>query len=301
MKNLILFSIAFTFSIFTNYAQPFNKEIMQNGESPMLLGKVNKEALSENTYSEWFLPNYEAYQPKKEKVAELKKILPEYTITAFFGSWCGDSKKNIPIFYKILDESDFPLERLTVIALSNDSNNYKQSPGGEEEGLNIHRVPTFIFYKDGKEINRIVEHPIENLETDMLQLLTNNYHNFYYGVTLANEELESLGAKKLIKNSKKISLKTAPFINSKYDLNTFSKVLLAKDKKEEAISIAYLNTQIFPTEISVFETLANIQGLANKKEDAIVNYKKALEIDPEREDLKTLIDLFEEELKNEKK
>jgi len=301
MKNLILFSIAFTFSIFTNYAQPFNKEIMQNGESPMLLGKVNKEALSKNTYSEWFLPNYEAYQPNKEKVAELKKILPEYTITAFFGSWCGDSKKNVPIFYKILDESDFPLERLTVVALSNYSDDYKQSPGGEEEGLNIHRVPTFIFYKDGKEINRIVEHPVENLETDMLQLLTAQYNNFYYGVTLANEELESLGAKKLIKNSKKISLKIAPFINSKYDLNTFCKVLLAQDKKEQAISIAYLNTQIFPTEISVYETLANIQGYANKKEDAIVSYKKALEIDPEREDLKTLVALFEKDLKNEKK
>ena len=301
MKNLILFSIAFTFSIFTNYAQPFNKEIVQEGKTPILLGKINKEALSENTYSKWFLTNYKAYQPNKEKIAELKKILPEYTITAFFGTWCDDSKKYIPVFYKILDAADFPLERLTVIALSNENKYYKQSPGGEEEGLNIHRVPTFIFYKDGKEINRIVEHPVENIETDMLQLLTKEYHNFYYGVTLANEELESLGTKKFIKNSKKISFKIAPFINSKYDLNTFCKVLLAKDKKEEAVAIAYLNTQIFPSEISVYETLANIQGLANKKADAIVNYKKALKIDPEREDLKSLMSLFEKDLKNEKK
>ncbi len=301
MKNLILFSLVFTFAIITNYAQPFNKEILQEGETPMLLGKINKKALSENSYSEWFLPNYEEYQPNKEKVAELKKILPEYTITAFFGTWCGDSKKYIPFFYKILDAADFPLERLTAIALSNYSDAYKQSSGGEEGGLNIHRVPTFIFYKNGKEINRIVEHPVENLEADMLQLLTKQYHNFYYGVTLANEELESLGATKLIKNSKKISLKMASYIKSKYDLNTFCKVLLAQDKKEEAIAIAYLNTEIFQTEISAYETLANIQGFANKKADAIVSYKKALEIDPEREDLKTLVALFEKDLKNEKK
>ena len=78
-------------------------------------------------------------------------------------------------------------------------------------------------------------------------------------------------------------------------------MLLAQDKKEEAIAIAYLNTQIFPTEISVYETLANSQGYANKKADAIVSYKKALEIDPEREDLKSLMSLFEKDLKNEKK
>jgi len=48
----------------------------------------------------------------------------------------------------------------------------KNSPTGEERGLNIIRVPTMLFYKNGKEVNRIVESPIESLEEDMAQILS---------------------------------------------------------------------------------------------------------------------------------
>lgn len=43
---------------------------------------------------------------------------------------------------------------------------------GEEWGLQILRVPTFIFYKNGKEQHRIIESPNRSLELDMLQITT---------------------------------------------------------------------------------------------------------------------------------
>ncbi|MEH6763757.1 MAG: thioredoxin family protein [Aequorivita antarctica] len=290
MKNLILFSIAFTFSILTNYAQPFNTEIMQNGETPMLLGKINKEALSVNTYSEWFLTNYEAYQPNKEKVVAIQKLLPQYTITVFFGTWCGDSKKELPIFYKILEEAQFPLDRLTVIAVSNDSENYKQSPGGEEEGLNIHRVPTFIFYKDGKEINRIVEHPVNTFEDDILQIIQDKgYVPNYNAVTIVNDALTAMGFEKFQRKSKKLLPKLKKEAKHLGELSTYSSVLFYSERKAEGLYIAEMNTILFPNESYSYENLANKLYVTNQMEKALLNYEKSLAINPNNERVKSAI------------
>jgi thiol-disulfide isomerase/thioredoxin len=299
MKNLILFSIAFTFSIFTNYAQPFNKEIIKEGETPMLLGKINKEALSENTYSEWFLTNFETYQPNKEKVEEIKKLLPQYTITAFFGTWCGDSKKELPIFYKVLEEAEFSLERLTVIGVSNDSESYKQSPGGEEEGLNIHRVPTFIFYKDGKEINRIVEHPVSTFEEDILQIIQNkNYIPNYNAVTMVNDALNEMGLEKFKRKSKKLLPKLKKEAKGLAELNTYSSVLFYSERKEEALYIAELNTLLFPDEAYTYENLANKLLASNQADKALMYYEKSLAINPENERVKTAMAAIKQKTAN---
>jgi hypothetical protein len=38
--------------------------------------------------------------------------------------------------------------------------------------LNIFKVPTFIFYKDGKEIGRYVEYARVSLEKDILKIVS---------------------------------------------------------------------------------------------------------------------------------
>jgi thiol-disulfide isomerase/thioredoxin len=84
------------------------------------------------------------------------------------GTCCGDSKREVPRFIKILKPVDFPMENLKIVALDKRKEKYKKSPQGEEWGLNIRRVPTFIFYKNGREINRIIETPVTTLEEDIL-------------------------------------------------------------------------------------------------------------------------------------
>ena len=44
----------------------------------------------------------------------------------------------------------------------------KTTPDSLELNQNLINVPTFIFKKDGKEINRIVEFPLETIEKDIL-------------------------------------------------------------------------------------------------------------------------------------
>ena len=48
----------------------------------------------------------------------------------------------------------------------------RQSPGHEEQGNNLVRVPTYILYKGKKEIGRIIDAPKESFEKDLLKILT---------------------------------------------------------------------------------------------------------------------------------
>ena len=109
-----------------------------------------------------------------ETLGTIQKRLKEYKILAFMGTWCGDSKREVPHFYKILDAIDYPMDNLTMIAVDNTRDNYKKSPTGEEKGHDIIKVPTFILLKDGKEVNRIVESPKVTLEKDLKAIVMNS-------------------------------------------------------------------------------------------------------------------------------
>lgn len=278
------FILLFGLSIASIVAQPFNKEVTSENKAPMLLGKINKKGLSENSYGKWFQKNYDAYDPDAAIINQIKNELSSYTIELFMGTWCGDSKREVPRFYKVLEAAEFPMERLTAIAVDREKRTYKQSPGGEHEGKNIHRVPTFIFYKNGVEVNRITEKPVTSLEADMAGILQGNYTPNYHGVTLVNELLLENGPDKLIKKSKKILPKLESLVTNRYQMNTYATVLLYSEKKEEALAVYKLNTILFPDEPGTYLSLANTLGLMERYSESIQYYKKTLEVDPENEE-----------------
>ena len=143
MKHYILIAVA-VFCITLTSAQDINKEIIIDNEPPFLLGKIDKSGLTSKHYNDWFSKNYEDYELDQATINDISSKLKEFHITLFMGTWCGDSKREVPRFYKILEACNFPEDQLTVIALSAKPYMYKQSPNHYEAGLNIHRVPTFL-------------------------------------------------------------------------------------------------------------------------------------------------------------
>ena len=141
-----------------------------------LIGIVNKENFFQESYNLWFTPNYNDYKTDKEVVEKLKPLLNNITIKAFMGTWCGDSQEQTPVFYKILDEADFNYANLEFIAVDRS----KSTPDNLQEGFNIERVPTFIFYKEGKEIGRFVEYPRETVEVDLLKIVSGKPYKHSY-------------------------------------------------------------------------------------------------------------------------
>ena len=153
-------------------------------KSKILYGISTQDSLTVEPFGKWFNTNYDSYHPNAATIGTLKKQSVEaISIKVFFGTWCGDSKREVPRFLKLLSVISFPEKKVHLIGVGNGDSLVKQSPGHEEAGLGIFRVPTFIIYKNGVEINRINEFPVFSLEKDFLAILTNqpytsNYHSF---------------------------------------------------------------------------------------------------------------------------
>lgn len=141
-----------------------------------LIGITAKSNFLEAPFNDWFTFNYENYELNTETITTLKPLLKNVTIKAFMGTWCGDSQEQTPVLYKILDATDFQYQNLEMVAVDRT----KKTPDNLQEGLNIFRVPTFIFYKNGTEIGRFVEYPRESVEEDILKIVSGEAYKHSY-------------------------------------------------------------------------------------------------------------------------
>ncbi|MEO0572984.1 MAG: thioredoxin family protein [Bacteroidota bacterium] len=171
MKQLCYIAI-FTF-ILQGSAQPKYEEIQSSNGSTFLLGEITTANLESAPYQAWFSTNFDGYGVDTHLVRLFENTLRQHKILLFLGTWCGDSKREVPRILKILEEANFPREQLRIIALDPRKAHYKKGLHGEEKGWDIKRVPTLILLKDGKEVNRIVERPVDTLEEDLLAILNN--------------------------------------------------------------------------------------------------------------------------------
>lgn len=180
MKSVSITLIFVCCAVLFTQGQP--KEIQLENGKKFLLGKIDISDLHSEPYENWFSREKASYSVDESLVKLYKKNLVKYNIKVFMGTWCGDSKREVPRFIKILEVAKFPMEQLEIVALDGRREFYKAGPNGEESGFNIVKVPTFIFEKKNKEVNRIIERPIESLEEDMETIVNGknyipNYHD----------------------------------------------------------------------------------------------------------------------------
>ncbi len=171
MKTKILFTIIFTLMVIVkSYGQDNEKSctvvIDEKSSKPMLIGLCSRENLTKDTsFSWWFDSEYDYYEPED---SILKLInLDSIKIVCVMGTWCSDSRREVPHFYKILDLLNYDFGNLSLYCVDRK----KQAAGFDIEQFVIERVPTFIFYKNNSEIGRIIESPQETLERDILKIL----------------------------------------------------------------------------------------------------------------------------------
>jgi thiol-disulfide isomerase/thioredoxin len=151
---------------------------VKTDKSGNIIGFFQKEDLLKEPYKDWYDFAYDDYMADETVTSELKRHLKKVEIKVFMGTWCGDSQEQVPVFFNILDAVNFKYKNMELIGV----NRSKKTPDRLEKGLNIIRVPTFIFYKKGKELGRIVEFPQETLEADMLKILKGEAYQHSYEV-----------------------------------------------------------------------------------------------------------------------
>ncbi len=232
-------------------------------------------------------------KPNQSIITEISRALKTYNIKLFMGTWCGDIKKVVPRFYKVLEACNYPMTQLTVVAVSRKPNMYKQSPQHEDAGLNIHRVPTIIFYKDNKEVNRIVEHPIKSFEEDIQNIIAkDDYKSNYQNVTVVDNILKINGTQGLKRKTKKILKTYKGKVASMFELNTYGRILYGTDRIEEAIAVYTLNTKLSPSEPRSYMSSANTLSVIGQKESAVKVLEKAINLHPENEDVKENLEMI---------
>ena len=135
-----------------------------------LLGAVPKKVeRNEILKDETWLREYDRYVPDGALLESLKsKISGTSRVVVYFGFWCGDSENHVPKFLKTLDKLPAPGLKADFFSVERKAN--KDQKYYVEE-LKIERIPAFIFYRDGRELGRIVENPKTEMLDDILTIL----------------------------------------------------------------------------------------------------------------------------------
>lgn len=185
MKKTVLFLLIITCITSCNTNKKTEKiseeknvesKIENEKKEEILLGNISCKDLEQGIYNTWFIENFNAHQLDSTTLEKVKPLLKDVSIKLFMGTWCEDSQREVPAMTKILEELNYPEEKLEIIAVSRD----KDTPKGLEIGMNINYVPSIIFFKNEKEIGRIVESPVESLEKDMLSILSGKEYKHTY-------------------------------------------------------------------------------------------------------------------------
>lgn len=256
-----------------------NQETIQLNDT-MLLGRNSLSQLYKQPYARWFVTNYNNYVVDTNTVLKIAPLLQNKTIEIFLGTWCGDTKREVPKMIKILQTANVDTSKIHLIFVGRSDDDRKQSPQHEEADKFIHNVATFIIYENGKEIGRIVETPNESLEKDIAIILsklpyTPKYRALYYWNKYVSNK-SKLMSDKDIANYATI-LKS--IVKHSGELNSYGYVLMAAKKHNEAINIFKINCAIYPNVANVFDSLGEAYFLLGDKQNATKQYEKVLQLD----------------------
>lgn len=154
----------------------FEPARLEGEKGPYLIGPLTRDA--------WlvFEPDLAVemadYEPSPDLVRALSYLRRDVTVTCVLGTWCSDSRREVPRFWKLLDLMDGPDLELVMLAVGRtdapEAALWLEENGvapGYRERFGIELVPTFIVTENGEELGRIVETPEISLEADLAAIL----------------------------------------------------------------------------------------------------------------------------------
>ncbi len=108
------------------------------------------------------------YEVDPAAMSTIRDNVKDVEVFAVVATWCPDTRRDLPRFFKIADQANLPMERVKLLAVDRS----KKDADGLTEKWNVTRVPTFIFLRGGKEIGRVTERPVTTLEKDIAEIVT---------------------------------------------------------------------------------------------------------------------------------
>lgn len=242
---------------FNNFAQStYNYEVKDQSGNLILLGKSTRERLQQAPFDNWFNSTYNSYAIDTTSANQLRSLLKGKRLVIFMGTWCGDSRREVPRMYRLLDYCGIPASQIELINVDYHDTAYKQSPTHEERGLNIHRVPDMLVYDQQKELGRIVESPVVSWEKDLLAILQQQaYVPKYKAVSYLATQFQQSALRDMELNMQQLADQLRPLVQNRGELQSYGYIQMALKDVEKAVLVFRLNTLLFPNEPAVWSSL----------------------------------------------
>lgn len=136
---------------------------------PVWYGPLSVEKLEREIPE--FRHNREAYQPQEQWLSFLRKATSKYALVVAMGTWCSDSREQVPRLLKIHEElgKESPFSQITLLGVDRSK---KVVPVAAFPFGAVERVPTMVVTFGGAEVGRVVETPLApTLEEDLVRIL----------------------------------------------------------------------------------------------------------------------------------
>jgi len=254
-------------------------------DNPMLVGTVRVADLRREPFSRWFDDGYQGYEARPAALAQIAAAVQAdstLAIEVFFGTWCGDSRRELPRLMRILDDAGLPASRVALYALSDNPGVFKMTPGGREHELFVHRTPTIALLRDGVELGRIVEKPATTVEEDLAAILAGSPAPVPYGAESALHLRYRTGDLAPIKAPSHEFLQAMEDLGDSESLWHYAQYdLLLNGRPADAADLLRLFLTLHPESALGYRLLAQAESELGNSGAALFAVRRALALDPE--------------------
>ena len=129
-------------------------ETIYKGNEKTLKGVINRQVIESDTAFGWFKENMKWGNVDVDAINIFKTKADKFNVIIFGGTWCEDTQNILPKFYKLVDASNYPEQKILLLGVDRKKNTI--------DSLNVQykitNVPTFIIMHKGKEVGRVVEY-----------------------------------------------------------------------------------------------------------------------------------------------
>ncbi|NML21043.1 hypothetical protein HHL16_09175 [Pseudoflavitalea sp. G-6-1-2] len=244
---------------------PVNHILTDTSGDIELAGIATESRLKETPFGQWYNTNYEAYSPDASLIVQLSSLLKGKNIQIFMGTWCGDSRREVPRMFKVLHQCGVKPSSIQLICTGRTDSTYKQSPTHEERGKDIFRVPTLIVYEHGKETGRIVESPVHSIEADLLAICRNEQYVPQYRAAgyLLKWYVNPKWQQRTGDTTELLSI-LKPLCKNAGELLSLGRIQLGAGEVQKAVFTHRLNSMLYPDLPAVWNQL----GISLQRVDA---------------------------------
>jgi hypothetical protein len=167
---------------------PAGEPAAKHAKAAVLTGPLTREQV-EAAAPDWARAVVAA-RPDLEAAKALTMVPPGAEVTVLLGTWCSDSRREVPRLWRALDDVGATGETLPFTLRYVGVDEAKKQPEAAVAEARLLYVPTLIVRRGGREIGRIVEQSPNGIETDLLALLSGKAA----GVLTASSKLAPKGS-----------------------------------------------------------------------------------------------------------